>query len=152
MDLSDLISAFSNKGLTAQEMVALSGSHTIGQAGCATFRDRIYNDTTMDSNLATSLKSNCPTSGGDANLSPLDATTPLIFDNGYFKNLVKNKGLLHSDQQLFAGGSTDSLVTDYSTSLSTFYADFAAAIVKMGNLGPLTGNNGQIRTNCRKIN
>ncbi|PSS09536.1 Cationic peroxidase [Actinidia chinensis var. chinensis] len=152
MDLSDLISAFSNKGLTAQEMVALSGSHTIGQAGCARFRDRIYNDTTMDSYLATSLKSNCPTSGGDANLSPLDATTPLIFDNGYFKNLVKNKGLLHSDQQLFAGGSTDSLVTDYSTSLSTFYADFAAAIVKMGNIGPLTGNNGQIRTNCRKIN
>ncbi|XP_057483405.1 cationic peroxidase 1-like [Actinidia eriantha] len=152
MDLSDLISAFSDKGLTAREMVALSGSHTIGQAGCVTFRDRIYNDTTIDAYLATSLKTNCPTTGGDANLSPLDATTPLIFDNAYFKNLVKNKGLLHSDQQLFAGGSTDSQVTAYSTSLFTFYEDYAGAIVKMGNLGPLTGNNGQIRTNCRKIN
>jgi peroxidase len=161
MDLSDLISAFSNKGFSAKEMVALSGSHTIGKAGCATFRTRIFNETNIDSTFAASLKSSCPGASGDANLSSLDAanlitsldvTTPLIFDNVYFKNLVNNKGLLHSDQQLFNGGSTDSLVTTYSANSVAFYADFASAMMKMGNLGALTGNDGQIRTNCRKIN
>ncbi|OIS97365.1 peroxidase 4, partial [Nicotiana attenuata] len=152
MDLSDLITNFANKGFTAKEMVALAGAHTIGQAQCTTFRERVYNETTIDSSLATSLKSSCPSTGGDDSLSALDAATPAIFDNHYFKNLEKNKGILHSDQQLFSGGSTDSQVTTYGTRPITFAADFAKAIVKMGNLSPLTGTNGQIRTNCRKIN
>ncbi|XP_009622973.1 cationic peroxidase 1 [Nicotiana tabacum] len=152
MDLTDLITNFANKGFTAKEMVALAGAHTIGQAQCTTFRERVYNETTIDSSLATSLKSNCPSTGGDDSLSALDAATPAIFDNHYFNNLKKNKGILHSDQQLFSGGSTDSQVTTYGTRPITFAADFAKAIVKMGNLSPLTGTNGQIRTNCRKIN
>ncbi|PRQ34725.1 putative peroxidase [Rosa chinensis] len=152
LDVNDLISAFSNKGFSAKDLVALSGSHTMGQARCVLFRDRIYNETDINSALATSLKSNCPSSGSDDNLSPLDVTSPVFFDNAYYKNLVNSKGLLHSDQQLFSGGSTDSQVTTYSTTPLAFFADFANAMVKMGNLNLLTGSNGQIRTNCRKIN
>ncbi|ONH99703.1 hypothetical protein PRUPE_6G044900 [Prunus persica] len=153
LDLKDLISSFSTKGFSAKEMVALSGSHTMGQARCQMFRDRIYNETNINSEFATFLKSNCTQSSGtDDNLSPLDITSPVFFDNAYFKNLVDSKGLLHSDQQLFSGGSTDSLVTTYSNSSGTFYTDFANAMLKMGNLSPLTGTSGQIRTNCRKTN
>ncbi|GLU14935.1 hypothetical protein SLE2022_314750 [Rubroshorea leprosula] len=150
--LSALITAFSNKGFTAKEMVALSGSHTIGQARCTTFRTRIYNDTNIDSTFATSLQGNCPSTGGDNNLAPLDTTSPTSFDNAYFKNLLNKKGLLHSDQELFNGGSTDSQVTAYSNNAGAFSTDFANAMVKMGNLSPLTGSNGQIRKNCRKVN
>ncbi|XP_027929149.1 cationic peroxidase 1-like [Vigna unguiculata] len=150
--LSALISSFSNKGFTAKELVALSGSHTIGQARCVTFRRRIYNDTNIDSSFATSLQANCPSTGGDSTLSPLDTTTPNTFDNAYFKNLQSKKGLLHSDQELFNGGSTDSQVNAYSTNPAAFKTDFANAMVKMGNLSPLTGSSGQIRTNCRKTN
>lgn len=179
LDLDDLISAFSDKGFSAKEMVALSGmlstlsqsffssiqymltlwaflecigSHTIGQSRCLVFRDRIYNDDNIDSSFAESLKSNCPDTDGDDNLSALDDTSPVIFDNGYFKNLVDNKGLLHSDQELFNNGSTDSQVSSYASSATSFYKDFAAAMVKMGNISPLTGTKGQIRVNCRKIN
>ncbi|KAB5530217.1 hypothetical protein DKX38_020298 [Salix brachista] len=152
MDLSDLITSFSNKGFTAKEMVALSGSHTIGQARCLMFRNRVYNETTLDSTLATSLKSSCPGTGSDDSLSSLDAVTPVTFDNSYFKNLANNKGLLHSDQQLFSGGTTDSQVKTYSLNSATFYADFAKAMVKMGSISPLTGSDGQIRTNCAKVN
>ncbi|KAI4353519.1 hypothetical protein L6164_002463 [Bauhinia variegata] len=151
-DLSALITAFSNKGFTANEMVALSGSHTIGQARCTNFRTRIYNEANINSTYATSLQANCPNSGGDDNLAPLDTTTPKFFDNAYFKNLLSQKGLLHSDQQLFNGGSTDSQVTTYSNNLVSFKTDFANAMVKMSNLSPLTGTSGQIRTNCRKVN
>ncbi|KAG1365640.1 hypothetical protein COCNU_12G006400 [Cocos nucifera] len=151
-DLSALISAFSKKGLSTTDMVALSGAHTIGQARCTVFRTRIYNETNIDASLAASLKSNCPSSGGDDNLSPLDAITPTIADNFYYKDLVNKKGLLHSDQQLYNGGSTDSQVTSYANNILKFYSDFAAAMVNMGNISPLTGTSGEIRTNCRKIN
>ncbi|KAI9116088.1 hypothetical protein K1719_013018 [Acacia pycnantha] len=150
-DLSALITTFSNKGFTAKEMVALSGSHTIGKAKCSIFRTRIYNETNIDSSFAKTLQGNCPCAGGDSKLSNLDTTTPNFFDNAYFKNLLSKKGLLHSDQQLFNEGSTDSIVITYSNNLATFRADFANAMIKMGNLSPLTGSNGQIRTNCRTV-
>ncbi|KAH6810855.1 Peroxidase superfamily protein [Perilla frutescens var. frutescens] len=141
LDVADLISAFSNKG-----------AHTIGQAKCSVFRNRIYNESNIHASFATSLKSSCPFNGSDDTLSPIDASSPLSFDTAYFKNLVSNRGLLHSDQQLFSGASTDSIVTDYTNNPPAFFADFATAMIKMGGLTPLTGTNGQIRTNCRKIN
>ncbi|KAI4331581.1 hypothetical protein MLD38_029758 [Melastoma candidum] len=151
-NLSTLISSFSGKGLSTQDMVALSGAHTIGQARCTTFRTRLYNENNINSSFATSLMSNCPSSGGDNNISPLDTQTPTTFDNDYYNNLLVQKGLLHSDQQLFNGGSTDSQVTTYSNNPSTFSSDFASAMIKMGNISPLTGSSGQIRNSCRKVN
>ncbi|GLJ14604.1 hypothetical protein SUGI_0236430 [Cryptomeria japonica] len=151
-NLSALISAFSAQGLSTKEMIVLSGAHTIGQARCTNFRARIYNESNIATTYATSLKSNCPSSSGDDNLSPLDLNTPTTFDNYYYKNLVSKKGLLHSDQQLYNGGSTDSQVTTYSSNQNTFFTDFASAMVKMGNISPLTGSSGEIRTNCRKPN
>lgn len=155
MDLKDLITAFSDKGFSEKEMVALSGSHTIGQARCLLFRNRIHNETNINAEFATSLQSNCSATLSDTDadqLAPLDTTTEFIFDNAYYKNLLNNKGLLHSDQQLFSGGSTDSQVALYSKIPIIFYADFAKAMIKMANLSILTGSNGQIRTNCRKVN
>ncbi|XP_076910723.1 cationic peroxidase 1-like isoform X1 [Bidens hawaiensis] len=149
--LSALISSFSNKGFTANEMVALSGAHTIGQARCTTFRNRIYNENNINASFATSVRRNCPSSGGDNNLSPLDST-PVTFDNRYFSDLINQRGLLHSDQELFNGGSADAQVRTYSSNPATFSRDFASAMVKMGNLSPLTGSSGQVRTNCRRTN
>lgn len=85
-------------------------------------------------------------------MSPLDYKTPTKFENNYYKNLLEEKGLLHSDQELFNGGSTDYLVTRYSKELELFERDFTAAIIKMGNITPLTGSQGEIRENCRKRN
>ncbi|XP_071720490.1 cationic peroxidase 1-like [Rutidosis leptorrhynchoides] len=152
LNLSGLISSFSNLGFTTNEMVALSGSHTIGQARCTVFRARLYNENNINSSFATSLQANCPSSGGDNNLSPLDVNTPTSFDNSYFSNLLNQKGLLHSDQQLFNGGSTDSQVQTYSSNSATFFTDFANGMIKMSNLSPLTGSSGEVRTNCRRTN
>ncbi|KAJ3680922.1 hypothetical protein LUZ60_015411 [Juncus effusus] len=151
-DLSKLITDFSDKGLSMTDLIALSGAHTIGKARCTTFRTRIYNESNIATSFATSLQSSCPSSGNDDSLSPLDTSTPYSFDNYYYKNLVNNKGLLHSDQQLFSGGSTDSQVSNYQTNMAKFFIDFANAMVNMGNIGPLTGSNGEVRKNCRTIN
>ncbi|CAL5071182.1 unnamed protein product [Urochloa decumbens] len=153
-NLSELIGAFDNKGFSVTDMVALSGAHTIGQAQCKNFRDHIYNDTNINQGFASSLKANCPrpTGSGDGNLAPLDTTTPYVFDNAYYTNLLNQKGLLHSDQELFNGGSTDNTVRNFASNSAAFSSAFAAAMVKMGNLSPLTGSQGQIRLVCSKAN
>ncbi|KAL0321787.1 UNVERIFIED_CONTAM: Peroxidase 4 [Sesamum calycinum] len=153
-NLNALISRFNALGLSTKDLVALSGSHTIGQARCTSFRARIYNESNLDTSLAQTRKGNCPRASGvgDNNLAPLDLQTPTNFDNNYFKNLVSQRGLLHSDQQLFNGGGTDSIVRTYSNDPNTFKSDFAAAMLKMGDIRPLTGSNGEVRKNCRRVN
>ncbi|KAI4302451.1 hypothetical protein MLD38_038193 [Melastoma candidum] len=152
--LNQLISSFQNVGLSARDMVALSGSHTIGQARCTTFRARVYNETNVDASFAQTRKNSCPSANGigDNNLAPLDQQTPTFFDNDYYKNLLQKKGLLHSDQQLYNGGSTDSIVETYVGSQSTFVNDFVNGMIKMGDSRPLTGSNGEVRKNCRRVN
>ncbi|KAH9698633.1 peroxidase 5 [Citrus sinensis] len=151
--LDKLISTFATKGLNARDLVALSGAHTIGQAQCAFFRDRIYNNqSNIDAGFASTRRRQCPANGGDSNLSPLDLVTPNSFDNNYFKNLIQKKGLLASDQVLFSGGSTDSIVDEYSKNPSKFKSDFAAAMIKMADISPLTGTAGQIRRVCNIVN
>jgi len=151
-NLNGLINAFAKKGLSTIDMVALSGAHTVGRAQCKNCRARIYNDTDIDATFAASLRAGCPATGGGGGGAPLDASTPNAFDNAYYGNLVAQRGLLHSDQELFNGGSTDGLVRSYAASPARFSSDFAAAMVRMGGIGVLTGSSGQIRRNCRRVN
>ncbi|KAA8532360.1 hypothetical protein F0562_032385 [Nyssa sinensis] len=135
-------------------MVALSGAHTIGQAQCFTFRDRLYNNwSDIDAGFASTRRRRCPSNSQNVNLAPLDLVTPNSFDNNYYnKNLIQKEGLLQSDQVLFSGGSTDGIVSEYSRNPSTFNSDFASAMVKMGNIDPLTSRDGLIRRICNALN
>ncbi|GJN19426.1 hypothetical protein PR202_gb06704 [Eleusine coracana subsp. coracana] len=157
-DLATLAASFAAKGLTPRDLTALSGAHTVGAARCRNFRARIYNaaDDIIDPAFAARLRATCSAAASDAtdgNLAPLDEQTPLDFDNAFYQDLVARRGLLHSDQQLFAGGLQDALVLLYSASSSLFFADFADAMVRLGSVGPpLTGTDGEIRANCRVVN
>nr|CAB3446230.1 unnamed protein product [Digitaria exilis] len=153
-DLATLVTKFGNKGLSPGDMTTLSGAHTIGFAQCQNFRAHIYNDTDINAAFATARQGSCPAAqgSGDTNLAPLDVQTQLVFDNAYYRNLVGQRGLLHSDQELFNGGSQDALVKQYSGNPGLFSSAFVAAMIKMGNISPLTGNAGQIRANCRVVN
>jgi peroxidase len=151
-NLATLIKQFQDHGLTATDLTALSGAHTIGLAHCVTFKDHLYNDTNIDTNFATLRKKTCPISGGDTNLAPLDVLTTTRFDNNYYKNLVGHKGLFRSDQVLFNKDSQDNLVSTYSANGAKFYSDFALAMIKLSKLSPLLGTNGEIRKNCRLRN
>lgn len=152
LSFSQLISNFKSHGLNLKDLVALSGGHTIGFAKCNTFRNRIYNETNIDPSFAASLRKTCPRKGGDSNLSPLDST-PTRVDTTYYRDLIYKKGLLHSDQQLFEGKGreSDKLVQLYSKSPLAFARDFKSSMIKMGNMKPLTGSQGEIRINCRRV-
>ncbi|XP_057848745.2 peroxidase 15 [Cryptomeria japonica] len=158
--LQTLITKFKRQGLNEVDLVALSGSHTIGQSRCTSFRQRLYNqsgngqpDFTLEKSYSTKLRSVCPQSGGDNNLSPLDAVTPTKFDNYYFKLLLSNKGLLNSDEVLFTKGQVKTMETVklYAEQEEVFLKQFVESMIKLGNMSPLTGNQGQIRTNCRSV-
>lgn len=148
-----ILAIFQSHGLDLKDLVVLSGGHTIGLANCRNFRDRIFNDTNIYTTFAATLRNSCPRRGGDSNLAPLDST-PSQFDNTYYKDLLYQKGLLHSDQELFKGdgSESDQLVKLYSYDSYAFARDFGVSIIKLGNIKPLTGYNGEIRCNCRKVN
>ncbi|XP_058734591.1 peroxidase P7-like [Vicia villosa] len=149
---AQLLKNFENHGLNEKDLVALSGAHTIGFSRCLLFRDRIYNDNNIDSSFAKELQNICPRNGGDSNLTPLDRVTRAKFDVLYFADLIEKKGVLHSDQELSNGGYSGALVRKYSYDTRAFYKDFAKSMIKMGNIKPLVGNQGEVRYNCRKAN
>ncbi|PHT56629.1 Peroxidase 15 [Capsicum baccatum] len=155
-----ILTKFKRQGLDLVDLVALSGSHTIGNSRCTSFRQRLYNqsgnsqpDSTLDESYAGQLRNRCPRSGGDQNLFSLDFVSPTKFDNSYFKNLLASKGLLNSDQVLATKSQASlALVKRYAENNALFFEQFAKSMVKMGNISPSTGSRGEIRKNCRRIN
>ncbi|XP_077230621.1 peroxidase N-like [Tasmannia lanceolata] len=162
-NLTQITPKFAAVGLNITDVVTLSGAHTIGFAKCATFSTRLFNfsdtgapDTTMDTNMVTDLQSFCPQNGDGNKTTALDRNSTDLFDNHYYKNLLNGKGLLTSDQVLFSSvdavSTTKSIVQDYSNNSGLFFSNFANSMIKMGNISPLTGSDGQIRINCRVVN
>ncbi|KAK7328993.1 hypothetical protein VNO77_23137 [Canavalia gladiata] len=158
--LDTIISKFDDVGLSLRDVVTLSGSHTIGRGRCAFFSNRLFNfsgtgepDSTIETNTLSELQNLCPQSGDGNKSSVLDPNSVDLFDNHYFKNLLEGKGLLASDQILFssneAAATTKPLVQFYSDNQRIFFVEFAYAMIKMGNINPLTDFQGEIRKNCR---
>lgn len=154
--LTDLVAKFQNVGLTLQDMVALSGAHTMGKARCSTFSSRLQSSSNTngpDNNpdFLQSLQQLCSGSDIDA-LAQLDLVTPATFDNQYYTNLLSGEGLLPSDQILVSQDQTREIINSYAEDTSIFFEDFKISMLKMGSLGPASGNDGEIRHNCRVVN
>ncbi|XP_027367512.1 peroxidase 5-like [Abrus precatorius] len=158
-----LVSNFARKGLSAEEMVTLSGAHSIGVSHCSSFSNRLYSfnatfpqDPSMDPKYATVLKTKCsPQSNGDGTDSTvvlLDASTPNRLDNKYYNGLINHRGLLTSDQTLLSSGSTRQMVLSNAKDGSSWSVKFAKAMVHMGSIDVLTGSDGEIRRRCSVLN
>ncbi|KAK7265392.1 hypothetical protein RJT34_33012 [Clitoria ternatea] len=155
-----IVSKFTNVGLNLTDVVSLSGAHTIGRARCALFSNRLFNfsgtgaaDSTLDTSMLSELQSLCPENGDGNVTAVLDRNSADLFDNHYFKNLLNEKGLLSSDQILFSSQEANStskpLVLSYSNDSGLFFTDFVNSMIRMGNINPKTGSDGEIRKNCR---
>ncbi|KAF4361851.1 hypothetical protein F8388_003172 [Cannabis sativa] len=159
--LDQLKSKFSDQNLDTTDLVALSGAHTFGRAQCLTFIHRLYNfnntgspDPSLNSTLLENLRQLCPDGGNGSVLTNLDLSTPNTFDNRYFTNLQSQNGLLQTDQELFStsGADTISIVNNFTTNQTAFFESFVVSMIKMGNIRVLTGTNGEIRSNCSRLN
>jgi peroxidase len=144
----------------------LAGAHTIGRAQCQSIQDRLYNfsgteqpDPTLDRAYLAELRQRCPAAAGgdDTGLNDLDPVTPDRFDNSYYANIQRNRGVLRSDQAMLSAPeesaeSTGPIVGRFASSQAQFFQSFSTAMIKMGNIAPLTGSMGEVRRNCRAVN
>ena len=158
-NIVDLKTYFSVKSLSWKDLVVLSGSHTIGRAQCAAFAaDRLYNnsgegvqDPTLDKTYAPELRALCePGDETDDTPVEMDPGSPYEFDLSYYRDVYSNKGLFVSDHALL----TDRWTRDYVARMAAaespheFFEDYAAAMINMGRMEVLTGDNGEIRKIC----
>ncbi|MBA0688509.1 hypothetical protein Goari_006290 [Gossypium aridum] len=155
-DATSLINLFAQFNLSVKDLVALSGSHSIGKARCFSIMFRLYNqsgsgkpDPAIEPEFREKLNQLCPL-GVDENVTgPLDAT-PRVFDNQFFKDLVGGRGFLNSDQTLFTSRRTRPYVRVFSKDQDEFFKAFVEGMLKMGELQ--VEQPGEIRTNCRVVN
>ncbi|CAM6034737.1 unnamed protein product [Sphagnum compactum] len=159
-NFQQLVNSFKGKGLNVNDLVILSGAHTIGRTHCGLVNQRIYNftghgdaDPSLNNGYVYQLKQECkPTDLTTA--IPMDPYTPAIFDTQYYKSVSQNKGIFPSDAALLQGGygGGGAYVSLYGASPNAFFTAFPNSIVKMGRIGVLTGQQGQVRKNCRVVN
>ncbi|KAK6288235.1 hypothetical protein POUND7_014414 [Theobroma cacao] len=153
--ISQLQQSFSQRGLSMDDLVALSGGHTIGFSHCSSFVNRIRNfnatqdiDPKMHPSFAASLRSVCPINNKAKNAGATMDPSSTTFDNTYYKLILQRKALFSSDQALLTNPKTKNLVHKFATSKQAFEKAFVKSMIKMSSL-----NGGQeIRKDCRVVN
>ncbi|KAG8375908.1 hypothetical protein BUALT_Bualt09G0008000 [Buddleja alternifolia] len=155
---------FQSKGLDQQDYATLLGAHTLGKAHCAYIRDRLYNfrnsgkpDPSMSKASLDKLRKQCPQTLRKGQKDPTVFLTDknrerYRFTNTYYSNVLSHDSVLGVDQQLLNNYNTTQLVLEYAGSFENLKKGFALSISRMGSRKVLTGEQGEIRQNCRLTN
>ncbi|KGN58950.1 peroxidase 21 [Cucumis sativus] len=155
--LVNVLSRFNSIGIDTEATVALLGSHSVGRVHCVNLVERLYPtvDPTIDPEYAKYLKMRCPTPTPDPNgvlYSRNDRETTMILDNMYYSNVLKHKGLLIVDQELVSNPLTLPYVKKFAADNLYFHAQFSRGIRLLSENNPLTGDQGEVRKDCRFVN
>ncbi|KAM3259694.1 hypothetical protein ACQJBY_051151 [Aegilops geniculata] len=147
-NVTELQASFAAKGLTSDEMVTLSGAHTIGRARCLFFSSRFSE---MDPAFAAKLRAQC--NGNDNTNVNQDQVTPDVLDKQYYRNVIDRKVLFTSDAVLNSTG-TMTQVTENANRAGAWERKFERAMENMGKIGIKTrGDQGaEIRKVCSRVN
>lgn len=149
-DVHQLVQSFRSRGLDETDLVALSGAHTIGEAGCGSFENRFSSEEINTNGFVKRLLDNC-TVNADRR-QDLDVTTPMKFDNKYFTNLYRGIGVLSSDMALLLDVNTRSKVKDFAGDQEWFFRQFSNSMSKLAHRQGAKGNNAEIRNHCFERN
>ncbi|KAL6639880.1 hypothetical protein ACP70R_022475 [Stipagrostis hirtigluma subsp. patula] len=160
-----LTELFSQRGLSQEDLVVLSGAHSIGGAHCFMFTNRLYRfsndsdvDPTMDREFAKRLRQMCPPPMPDddpeqSTKVSFDERTSDKLDNSYYAELLAGRGLLTSDNALIEDPQTRATVEQFAGDDALWQQKFAESMQKVGALDVLLGpDQGQVRQNCRLVN
>ncbi|XP_024977869.1 peroxidase 64-like [Cynara cardunculus var. scolymus] len=154
-NISQLQQSFSQRGLSLEDLAALSGAHTLGFSHCSSFNNRIHNfnsttdiDPSLQPSFAASLRRVCPAKNNAKTAGvPMDPSST-TFDNTYYKLILQQKVLFSSDNALLGSPKTKSLVSKFASSKDAFSKAFVKSMIKMSSI---TGGQ-EIRKDCRVVN
>ncbi|XP_076957761.1 peroxidase 24-like [Bidens hawaiensis] len=157
-NFTTLQAQFKTKGLDVDDLVTLSGAHTLGNSGCALVSRRLYNftgvgdaDPSLDLTYAQTLREICPIPVNATTPLEMDPNSSLSFDSKYFEALTQHKGLLVSDAALLTNAQSAHIAQVLQKD-EVFFARFSRSMVRMGAIEVLTDGQGQVRKNCRLAN
>ncbi|KAM3332795.1 hypothetical protein ACQJBY_028127 [Aegilops geniculata] len=145
-NVAQLQASFAAKGLTSNEMVTLSGAHTIGRARCMFFSSRFSE---MEPAYADKLRDEC-NGNGDTNVNQ-DYLTSDVLDKQYYRNVIDKKVLFASDDVLNSM-ETRTQVRDNADIPGAWERKFEKA---MENMGKIKGDQLQrleTRKECWRVN
>ncbi|XP_062229597.1 peroxidase 3-like [Phragmites australis] len=164
MNFTELLQSFGNKSLDLADLVWLSGAHTIGIAHCNSFSERLYNftgrggpgdaDPSLDPLYAANLRrTKCPTPTDNTTIVEMDPGSFLTFDLGYYRGVLKRRGLFQSDAALITDAAAKADIESVvNAPPEVFFQVFARSMVKMGMIDVKTGSEGEIRKHCAVVN
>ncbi|XVE92502.1 hypothetical protein REPUB_Repub01dG0103000 [Reevesia pubescens] len=160
MPVSELLSLFSTKGFSTEDMVALMGAHTIGFSHCKEFANRIFNfsktseyDPAYNPAFAKGLRKLCANYTKAPEMSAFnDVLTPGKFDNMYYKNLQRGLGLLITDHIMYLDNRTRPFVDLFAANQTAFFDSFARSMEKLSVYKIKTDKDGEVRRKCDQFN
>lgn len=144
-----------------------SGAHGVGFCHCSLVTNRLYDyqgtglaDPRIDPAMLASLKQKCPPEvvlpsniTKDTRIFLNQATLkPFVLDTSFYQGLFSEKAVLELDQGLAFTDVTSKLAARYARRPKRFIHQFSKSMIKLGYVGVLTGADGEIRLNCRKVN
>ena len=106
-------------------------------------------DPALDPSYGSYLKQLCAPNASPSLMVKMDPTTPDVFDNAYFGNVLAKKGFFMSDSALNADPVN---LKNENGQNFVFLADFRTSMTKLSEVQPLLYPNGEIRRNCALIN
>uniref|UniRef100_A0A0E0HWS7 Peroxidase n=1 Tax=Oryza nivara TaxID=4536 RepID=A0A0E0HWS7_ORYNI len=163
--IRQLIDNFARKNFTVEELVVLSGAHSVGDGHCSSFTARLAAPpdqiTPSYRNL---LNYRCSRGGGadpavvnnarDEDLATVARFMPAFvgklrpvsaLDNTYYRNNLDKVVNFNSDWQLLTQDEARGHVREYADNAALWDRDFAASLLKLSKLPMPVGSKGEIR-------
>lgn len=136
----------------------------MGVTHCHYIHDRIHNfnhtgkpDPNMARSLGRQLRWKCQPKCYDQHEDPTVFLNPVsgknyTFENSYYKRVLRKLGVLGIDQQFIFSEDGRQIAKQFADNFEDFRRYFAFTMSRMGSIGVLTGNQGEIRHHCRYTN
>ncbi|TVU24050.1 hypothetical protein EJB05_26444, partial [Eragrostis curvula] len=170
-DVEKLLTTFAKKNFTNEELVILTGAHSIGQGHCSSFTGRLTEPPSqIDPKYRDLLNFKCaqgdnPTVDNNVRDEDPDVVAEFLpdfvsqlrkthdfLDHTFYNNTLDNIVNFHSDTALLNQMETLFHVHEYADNGTQWDEDFSDALVKLSKLPMPAGSKGEIRNKCNTIN
>ncbi|CAD6238754.1 unnamed protein product [Miscanthus lutarioriparius] len=170
-DVQQLIDNFARKNFTVEELVILTGAHSIGQGHCSSFRGRLSEPSSQITpayrdllNYKCSQGSNPPVNNNvrDEDYDVVARFTPGFtsrvrkipdfLDNTFYHNNLAKIVTFHSDWTLLTHKEAFGHVVEYADNGTLWDEDFSESLLKLSKLPMPAGSKGEIRKKCSVVN